>query len=229
MTGRNSLHYCYDVSYQCWFASEEAKIYCNNFNSSNAIVCSHLILAYTVRFAIINAAELERNGCFSLPLFRNVALWLKGTSTESLQIELVTKYDTNDAQKESLVGGSKSANGGPRLLTDMDGWVQIRCDTSAKCPWFLIMSSSSFRSVLAVPSVVLDETVLSTVLTEAANSVVLVEVIWSNGLFGGRGRITIELAAAIFKMVRQEQWPLCMWLRGAIVNKVFFSSGWIDL
>ena len=48
----------------------------------------------------------------------------------------------------------------------------------------------------------LDETVLSTVLTEAANSVVLVEVIWSNGLFGGRGRITIELAAAIFKMVR---------------------------
>ena len=32
MTGRNSLHYCYDVSYRCWFASEEAEIYCYNFN-----------------------------------------------------------------------------------------------------------------------------------------------------------------------------------------------------
>ena len=107
---------------------------------------------------------------------------------ESLQIESVTKYDTNDAQKESLVervqiceGGSISAN------VYMDGGVQIRggfqicCDTGAKCPWFLVMSSTSFRSVLAVPSNVSDETVLSTVLTEAANSVVLVEVIWSNG------------------------------------------------
>ena len=160
MSGSNSLHYCYDVSYQCWFASEEAKIYCNNFNSSNAVVCSHLILAYTVRLAIINAAELERNGCFSLPLLRNVVLWLKRTSTKSLQIELVTKYDINDAQKESLVGESKPAKGGPYPPADM-GWggggVQIHCDTGAKCPWFLVMTSISFRSVLAVPSVVLDE------------------------------------------------------------------------
>ena len=167
MSGRNSLHYCYDVSYQCWFASEEAKIYCNNFNSSNAVVCSHLILAYTVRLAMINAAELERNGCFSLPLLRNVVLWLKRTSTKSLQIELVTKYDINDAQKESLVGESKPAKGGPNPRR-----VQIHCDTGAKCPWFLVMTSISFRSVLAVPSVVLDE---------AANLVLLVEVIWSNG------------------------------------------------
>ena len=176
MNGRDSLHYCHDISYQCWFASEEAKIFCNNFDNSNAVICSHLILAYTVPLAIINAAELERNGCFSAPLLRNVVLWLKRTSTESLQIELVTKYDTNDAQKESLVEGSKAAKGDlpPR-------GVQICCDTDAKCPWFLVMSSTSFRSVLAVPSNVSDETVLSTVLTEAANSVVLVEVIWSNG------------------------------------------------
>ena len=64
MTGHNSHHYCYDVSYQCWFASEEAKIYCYNFNRSNAVVCSHLILAYTVRLALINEAGLERNGWF---------------------------------------------------------------------------------------------------------------------------------------------------------------------
>ena len=74
MSGRNSLHYCYDVWFQCSFVSEEAKIHYNNFNSSNAVVCSHQILAYTVRLAIINAEELERNGCFSLPLLRNVVL-----------------------------------------------------------------------------------------------------------------------------------------------------------
>ena len=187
MTGRNSLHYCHDVSYQCWFASEEAKIYCNNFNKFE---CSNLFASNSCvycRLAIINAAELERNGCFSVPLLRNVVLWLKRTSTESLQIELVTKNDTNDAQKESLEegvqifdGGSISASGYGRGSPNPRG-VQICCGTGAKCPWFLAMSSTSFRSVLAVPSNVSDETVLSTVLTEAANSVVLVEVIWSDG------------------------------------------------
>ena len=43
---------------------KKAKIYCNNFNSSNAVVCSNLILAFTVRLAIMNAVELERNGWF---------------------------------------------------------------------------------------------------------------------------------------------------------------------
>ena len=38
---RNNIVYCL----LCWFASEEAKIYGNNFNSSNAV-------------------ELERNGWF---------------------------------------------------------------------------------------------------------------------------------------------------------------------
>ena len=52
---------------------------------------------YTVRLAIRNAAEMEQNGCFSLSLLRNVVLSLKRTSTKSFQIELVTKYDTNDA------------------------------------------------------------------------------------------------------------------------------------
>ena len=42
-----------------------SKHYCSNFNSSNAAVWSYLIPAYTVRLAIINMTELERNGCFS--------------------------------------------------------------------------------------------------------------------------------------------------------------------
>ena len=41
MTGRNGLHYRYDVLYQYWFALEEEKIYCNNFNSLNAVICSN--------------------------------------------------------------------------------------------------------------------------------------------------------------------------------------------
>ena len=37
-------------------------------------------------------------------------------------MELVTKYDTNDAKKESLMGGSKSAKGGggPYPLADLN-------------------------------------------------------------------------------------------------------------
>ena len=103
------------VKFTFWIA-EEAKIYCNNFNSSNAVVCSHLILAYTVWLTIMNAVELERNGCFVLflfffsPLLRNVVLWLKRTSTESLQIEFVTKYDTT-MLKRKVVGGPNLRRG----------------------------------------------------------------------------------------------------------------------
>ena len=123
MTGRNSLHYCYDVSYQCWFASEEAKIYCNNFNSSNAVVCSHLILAYTVRLAIMNAVELERNGffCFFFYLYwGNVVLWLKRTSTKKLANRISYQIWYKGCLKGKFDRGSKSAKGGPYPLTDLD-------------------------------------------------------------------------------------------------------------
>ena len=114
MTGRNSLHYCYDVSYQCWFASEEAKIYCNNFNSSNAVVCSHLILAYTVRLAIMNAVELEQNGCscfFFYLYWGNVVLWLKRTSTKKLAN--IISYQI--WYKRCLKGKFGRGGGGPNL------------------------------------------------------------------------------------------------------------------
>ena len=54
---------------------------------------------------------------------------MKRTSTKSLQIELVTKYDINDAQKESLVGESKPAKGGSISVSGYGlggGGVQIR-------------------------------------------------------------------------------------------------------
>ena len=39
--------------------------------------------------------------------------------SKSLQIELVIKYDTNDANKGKFGGGSKPAKGGPSLA-DLD-------------------------------------------------------------------------------------------------------------
>ena len=162
MTGRNSLHYCYDVSYQCWFASEEAKIYCNNFNSSNAVVCSHLILAYTVRLAIMNAVELERNGGFFFfyLYWGNVVVWLKRTSTKKLANRIRNQIWYKGCLKGNFGRGSKSAKGGgPYPLADLDQGgpnpqgvqirrgsksaggpnpqgVQIRCDTgSSSTPW----------------------------------------------------------------------------------------------
>ena len=65
-----------------------------------AVVCSHLILAYTVRLAIMNAIELERNGCcyFFFTFIEEILCcdW-KERRQKSLQIELVTKYDPKDA------------------------------------------------------------------------------------------------------------------------------------
>ena len=94
----------YFVIVQCLgrHGTVRVKIYCNNFNSSNAVVCSHLILAYTVRLAIINAVELERNGWFFFWFFFNLYWGMlccdwKEHRQKSLQIELVTKYDTKDA------------------------------------------------------------------------------------------------------------------------------------
>ena len=134
MTGRNSLHYCYDVSYQYWFSLEEAKIYCNNFSSSNALVRSHLILPYTVRLAIINAAELERNGCFSL-FFEECCVVIE----KKIDKKLATRISYQTWYKRCLKGkfgrGSKSAKGGPYPPADLDRGVenprgvQIRCDT----------------------------------------------------------------------------------------------------
>ena len=60
-----------------------------------------------------------------------------------MQLELVTEFDTNDAQKESLVGeggGSKSAKGGPYPLADLDGGEGRR----VQCR-FIQWSSDSFH------------------------------------------------------------------------------------
>ena len=131
MTGRNSLHYCYDVSYQCWFASEEAKIYCNNFNSSNAVVCSHLILAYTVRLAIMNAVELERNGWgfFFYLYWGNVVLWLKRTSTKKLANRISYQIWYKGCLKGKFGRGVQTCEGGSISCSGFGSGVQIRCDT----------------------------------------------------------------------------------------------------
>ena len=64
VTGRKNLHHCYDFSCQCWFASEDARIYCNIFSSSNEVVCSRLVVEYTVRLAINKCSKIGTKWLF---------------------------------------------------------------------------------------------------------------------------------------------------------------------
>ena len=124
MTGRNSLHYCYDASYQCWFASEEARFYGNNFNSSNGVVCSHLILAYTVLTGTKWLVFF-----FFLSLLRNVVLWLKRTSTKKLAKRISYQIWYKGCLKGIFGKGFQIWKGGPYPLADLNQEVQIRSDT----------------------------------------------------------------------------------------------------
>ena len=63
---------------------------------------------------------------------------------KSLQIELVTNYNSNDAHKERLVGGSKSAMGGGGGGPYPQG-VQIRCDTVHDGPMANLFPKRAWR------------------------------------------------------------------------------------
>ena len=141
MTGCSSLRYCYNVSYQCWFASEEAKIYYNNFNSSNAVVCSHLILAYTVWLAIINAAELERNG-----------LVFFFTFIEECCVEIEKNIDENIAKRISYQIWYKRCLKGKfgRGVQICEGGVHIRCDTGTT--YRVVWSTTSYPAKSLITS-----------------------------------------------------------------------------
>ena len=84
---------------------------------------------------------------------------IERTSTKSLRIELFTKYVTNEAQKESLVGGSKSAKGGPYPLADLDRGgpnprgFQIRCDTGIPGEKSGLKYSKPLQSLLSMNQV----------------------------------------------------------------------------
>ena len=60
----------------------------------------------------------------------------KMAKDKSLQIELVTKYDTNDALQESLAGASKSAKRGPYLLTDFERTFSVDFKIINGVLWF---------------------------------------------------------------------------------------------
>ena len=68
---------------------------------------------------------------------------------KSLQIELVTKYDTKNAYKESLVGGPNLRRGVHILSASGFGWggVQIRCDTGSFHTDTLIKESVQYISL----------------------------------------------------------------------------------
>ena len=138
MTGCSSLHYCYNVSYQCWFSSEEAKIYYNNFNSLNAVVCSHLILAYTVWLAIINAAELERNGLVFFYLYWGMLCW----DWKEHRQKLAKRISYQIWYKRCLKG--KFGRG----VQICEGGVHIRCDTGTT--YRVIWSTTSYPGMFSL-------------------------------------------------------------------------------
>ena len=151
MTGRNSLHYCYDVSHQCWFAPEEAKIYCNYFNSSNAVVCSHLILACTVRLAIINSLELERNSRFFLTFIEECFVVIEKNIDKKLANRISYQIWYKGCLEGKFGRGSKSAKGGPYPLADLDRggpnplWHRHLRDAK-RYRWFYKLAHSQIKS-----------------------------------------------------------------------------------
>ena len=88
------------------------KIYCKNFNRSNAVVCSHLILAYTARLAVINAAELERNGwVFFFTFIEECCVVIEKNIDKKLANKISYQIWYKRCLKGKLGRGSKSAKG----------------------------------------------------------------------------------------------------------------------
>ena len=88
------------------------------FNVTISVVCSHLILAYTVRLTIINAAELERNGWFFFTLIEEYCVVIKKNIDKKLanRISYQIRYKRCSKGKfgrgvQICGGGSISASG----------------------------------------------------------------------------------------------------------------------
>ena len=73
----NRRTYVHNSTHMCIIVTKLQTIMCDIAGPpgsnplANAVVCSHLILEYTVRLAIINAVELGRNGSLLLLFFFN--------------------------------------------------------------------------------------------------------------------------------------------------------------
>ena len=139
MTRRNSLHYCYDVSYQCWFTSEEAKIYCYNFNSSNAVLSNSCVLCTT---RCNKCGRIGTKWLFFFTFIEECCVVIEKNIDKKLAIRISYRiwYKRCSKGKFSGGGGSKSAKGGPYPLADLDGGEGRR----VQCR-FIQWSSDSFH------------------------------------------------------------------------------------
>ena len=90
------------------------------FNVTISVVCSHLILAYTVRLTIINAAELERNGWFFFTLIEEYCVVIEKNIDKKLANRISYQIRYKRCLKGKFGRGSKSAEGGPYSLAD---WI----------------------------------------------------------------------------------------------------------
>ena len=121
MTRRNSLHYCYDVSYQCWFTSEEAKIYCYNFNSSNAVLSNSCMLCTT---RCNKCGWIGTKWLFFFTFIEDCCVVIKKNIDKKLASRISYRIWYKRCLKGKFGGGgggSKSAKGSPYPLADLDG------------------------------------------------------------------------------------------------------------
>ena len=97
---------------------------CNNFNSSNAVVSSHLILAYTVRLA--KGSKIGTKWLFIFIFTEEYCVVNEKNIDKKLPNRIRYQIWYKRCQKESLVGGSKSAKRESISAGKFGSPVQIR-------------------------------------------------------------------------------------------------------
>ena len=142
----------------------QASIHWNNFNSSNAVVCSYLIFANTVQLAIINVAELERNGWFFFfILIEECCVVIEKIIHEKISNRISYQIWYERCLKGKFGRGPKSAKEGPHPQADMDRrgggesisvggfWLGSKSggSKSAVTPARLKVSGTTFSSMLS--------------------------------------------------------------------------------
>ena len=90
------------------------------FNVTISVVCSHLILAYTVRLTIISAAELERNGWFFFTLIEEYCVVIKKNIDKKLANRISYQIRYKRCSKGKFGRGVQICGGGPYPLAD---WI----------------------------------------------------------------------------------------------------------
>ena len=132
MTRRNSLHYCYDVSYQCWFTSEEAKIYCYNFNSSNAVLSNSCVLCTT---RCNKCGRIGTKWLFFFTFIEECCVVIEKNIDKKLANRISYQIWYKGCLKGKFGRGVQICEGGPYPLADLDRGSKSAGDPNPLWHW----------------------------------------------------------------------------------------------